>query len=101
MGSSTNRSLQRNHEKSQRQRREAGRIEGTKFARDVTTRQLALRAVTAFVHRVVEPSHPILKPDPKADDPVMVPYMAHRAPRQLTPAQRAYVNFAPELIKRR
>lgn len=101
MGSSTNRSLQRNHEKSQRQRREAGRIEGTKFARNVTTRQLALREVTAFVHRVYMPSHPALMSDPKADDPVMVPYMPHRAPRVLTAAQLAQVFSGPELIKRR
>lgn len=103
MGSSTNRNLQRNHDKAKGQRREAGAALGIQLAGKERpgnkARQLHLRTVTAFVHRTIEPSHPALMSDPKSDDPVMVPYMPHRSPRKVTPMVAAMVACHNELIK--
>lgn len=97
MGSKTNRSLERNHLKGRSQRIEAGRIEGTKLA-FLATPKSAVRAELAMVQLVPKNcnARTIIEPS----DVSMVPYMPHRGPRKWTPAQLAYVNFAPELIKR-
>lgn len=95
MGSSTNRSLQVKYKKAVTQRQEAGALEGMKPA--YRTNKPLLRQIAASAQHMVKPApRAIIEPS----DPVMVPYMPHRAPRHWTAAQRAYVNCGDELVKR-
>lgn len=95
MGSKTNRSLQRNHLKAVSQRREIGAAEGMKPA--YHTDKPALRGIAAACHLVPKMiARPVIEPS----DPVMVPYMPHRAPKHRTAFIAAYVNCGDELVKR-
>lgn len=100
-----NRNLAVKHDRSLRQKREAGRIEGTKRAylpRSKYHTKPALRELAASAQHMVRPfEHQTTKASVPPDfDVVMVPYMPHRAPRKWTAAQLAYVNCGDELVKR-
>lgn len=91
-----NRSMDAKYKRAVSQRQEAGRLEGMKPA--YCTNKSSLREIAANAQHMVKPyrQHVVVEPS----DPVMVPYMPHRAPRHWTAAQRAYVNCGDELVKR-
>ena len=90
-----NRSMDAKHKRGVKQRQEAGRQEGYKPA--YHTNKPMLREIAANAQHMVRPApRSIIEPS----DPVMVPYMPHRARRVWTAAQRAYVNCGDELVKR-
>lgn len=90
-----NRSMDAKYKRAVSQRQERGAAEGCKPAYFGNKR--ALRAIAASAQHMVKPAaRPIIEPS----DPVMVPYMPHRARKARTAFIAAYVNCGDELVKR-
>ena len=91
-----NRSIMAKHKRGVKQRQALGFIEGSKPA--YSTNKPLLREIAATAQHMVKPASKRTMIEPC--DPVMVPYMPHRAPKVRTAFIAAWKDFGNELVKR-